>query len=73
MRAASPKVAISEVFILVVFLALAFFGMISCFAQLRHLVQSEAEGRLAATAKRKWVVCERTSASTARRQAFRLY
>jgi hypothetical protein len=46
-RAASPKFAISEVFILVLFLALALVGIVSCFAELSHLIQSDAVGRVA--------------------------
>jgi hypothetical protein len=49
-RAAWPKFAISEVFILVLFLVLALVGLVSCFAELSHLLQSDAVGRVAARA-----------------------
>jgi hypothetical protein len=48
--AASPKFAIVEVFILVLFLVLALVGILSCFAGLSHLLQSDAVGRVAARA-----------------------
>jgi hypothetical protein len=49
-RAASPRLAIIEVFILVLFLLLALVRIVSCFAELRHLLQSDAVGRVAARA-----------------------
>jgi hypothetical protein len=49
-RAASPKFPIIEIFILVVFLALAFVGTVSCFAELSHLLHRDAVGRVAARA-----------------------
>ena len=49
-RAASPRFAIIEVFILVLFLVLALVGIVSCFAELSHLLQSDAVGRVAARA-----------------------
>ena len=49
-RAASPRFAIIEVFILVLFLLLALVGVVSCFAELSHLLQSDAVGRVAARA-----------------------
>jgi hypothetical protein len=45
-----PKFAMIEVFVLVVFLRLALVGIISCFAELSHLFQSDAVGRVAARA-----------------------
>ena len=73
-RAASPKFAILEVFILVLFLAARvrwdsqlFCWIIASASQVRRGA-GRREGY-----KRKCVVCERTSASTARGQAFRLY
>jgi hypothetical protein len=47
---ASPSFAIIEVFILVLFLLLALVGIVSCFAELSHLLQSDAVGRVAARA-----------------------
>jgi hypothetical protein len=47
---ASPRLAIIEVFILVLFLVLALVGIVSCFAELSHLLQSDAVGRVAARA-----------------------
>jgi hypothetical protein len=38
-RAASPKYAIMKVFILVLFLVLALVGIVSCFAEVSHLLQ----------------------------------
>jgi hypothetical protein len=49
-RAASRKFAIIEISILVLFLALALVGMVSCFAELSHLLHSDAVGRVAARA-----------------------
>jgi hypothetical protein len=49
-RAASRKFPIIEIFILVVFLALAFVGTVSCFAELSHLLHRDAVGRVAARA-----------------------
>jgi hypothetical protein len=49
-RAASPKFAMMEIFILVLFLALAFVEIVSCFAELSHLLHSDAVGRVAARA-----------------------
>ncbi len=51
-RAASPRFAIIEVLILilVLFLVLALVGIVSCFAELSHLLQSDAVGRVAARA-----------------------
>jgi len=49
-RAASSRFAIIEVFILVLFLLLALVGIVSCFAELSHLLQSDAVGRVAARA-----------------------
>ena len=49
-RAASPKFAIIEIFISVLFLALALVGMINCFAELSHLLHSNVVGRVAAGA-----------------------
>src|SRR4029077_12182005 len=49
-RAASPRFAIIEGFILVLFLVLALVGIVSCFAELSHLLQSDAVGRVAARA-----------------------
>jgi hypothetical protein len=49
-RAAWPKFAISEVFILVLLLVLALVGIISCFAELSHLLHSDGVGRVAARA-----------------------
>lgn len=49
-RAASPKFAIIEVFILVLFLVLALVGIVSSFAELSHLLQSDAVGQVAARA-----------------------
>ena len=48
--AASPMFAIIEVLILVLFLVLALVGIVSCFAELSHLLQSDAVGRVAARA-----------------------
>ena len=49
-RAASPKFAMMEIFILVLFLAFAFVEIVSCFAELSHLLQRDAVGRVAAMA-----------------------
>jgi hypothetical protein len=49
-RAASPRFAIIEVFFLVLFLVLALVGIVSCFGELSHLLQSDAVGRVAARA-----------------------
>jgi hypothetical protein len=49
-RGVSPKCAIIEVFILVLFLVLALIGIVSCFAELSHLLQSDAMGQVAARA-----------------------
>jgi len=49
-RAASPRFAIIEVFILVLFLMLALVVIVSCFAELSHLLESDAVGRVAARA-----------------------
>jgi hypothetical protein len=49
-RAASPRFAIIEVFILVLFLVLALVAIVSCLAELSHLLQSDAVGRVAAMA-----------------------
>jgi Tfp pilus assembly protein PilV len=49
-RAASPRFAIIEVLILVLFLVLAIVAIVSCFAELSHLLQSDAVGRVAAMA-----------------------
>ncbi len=49
-RAVSPKFAMMEIFILVLFLALAFVEIVSCFAEISHLLQSDAVGRVAAMA-----------------------
>jgi hypothetical protein len=49
-RAASPRFAIIEVLILALFLVLAIVAIVSCFAELSHLLQSDAVGRVAAMA-----------------------
>jgi len=49
-RAASPRFAIIEVLILALFLVLAIVAIVSCLAELSHLLQSDAVGRVAAMA-----------------------
>ena len=49
-RVASRKFAIIEVFIFVLFLVLALVGIVSCFAELSHLLQSDAVGQVVARA-----------------------
>jgi hypothetical protein len=49
-RAASPKFAIIEISIPVLFLALALVGMVNCFTELSHLLHSDAVWRVAARA-----------------------
>lgn len=46
-RAVSPKLAMIELFVLMLFLAIAFVGVISCFAELSHLLVSDAVGHVA--------------------------
>jgi hypothetical protein len=46
-RAASPRFALIEVFALLLFLTLAFAGIVSCFAELSHLLGSDAVGHVA--------------------------
>jgi hypothetical protein len=48
--AASPRLAIIELFSLVLFLVLALVGIVSCFPELSHLLRSAALGRVAARA-----------------------
>jgi hypothetical protein len=47
-RAVSPKCAMIELFILVLFLLVAIVATISCFAELSHLLESDALGHIAA-------------------------
>ena len=49
-QAVSPKFAPIELFILVVFLVVALIGTISCFAELSHLLESDAILRVVVTA-----------------------
>ena len=49
-RASSPRFAIIEVLTLALFLVLAIVAIVSCFAELSHLLQSDAVGRVAAMA-----------------------
>jgi hypothetical protein len=46
-QAVSPKVAMIEIFVLMLFLAVALVGVISCFAELSHLLESDAVGHVA--------------------------
>lgn len=46
-RAVSPKLALIELFVLVLFLVVALVGVISCFAELSHLLGSDAIGHVA--------------------------
>ena len=46
-RAVSPKLAMIELFVLVLFLVVALVGVISCFAELSHLLGSDAIGHVA--------------------------
>ena len=46
-RAVSPKLAVIELFVLVLFLVVALVGVISCFAELSHLLGSDAIGHVA--------------------------
>ncbi len=49
-RVASPKFAVIEVFALLLFLTLAFTGTVSCFAELSHLLGSDAVAHVAGKA-----------------------
>ena len=49
-RAASRNFAMIEVFSFVLFLVLALVGIVSCFAELSHLLQSDAVGQVVARA-----------------------
>jgi hypothetical protein len=46
-RAVSPKLALIESFVLVLFLVVALVGVISCFAELSHLLESDSVEHLA--------------------------
>ncbi len=46
-RAVSPKLAMIEIFVPILFLAVALVGVISCFAELSHLLESDAVGHVA--------------------------
>jgi hypothetical protein len=46
-QAVSPKLAMIEIFVLMLFLAVALVGVISCFAELSHLLESDAVGHVA--------------------------
>jgi hypothetical protein len=46
-RAVSPKLALIESFVLLLFLVVALVGVISCFAKLSHLLESDSVGHLA--------------------------
>ena len=49
-QAVSPKLALIDLFILIVFLAVTLTGTISCFAELSNLVESDAIWRVVVTA-----------------------
>jgi hypothetical protein len=49
-RAASPTFAMIELSVLVLFLVFALIAVVSCFAELSHLLDSDAVGHLAAKA-----------------------
>ena len=49
-QAASSKLALIDLFILILFLAIALIGTISCFAELSHLLESDAILRVVVTA-----------------------
>jgi hypothetical protein len=46
-RAVSSQFAVIELFVLMLFLAVALVGVISCFAELSHLLESDAVGHVA--------------------------
>ena len=49
-RAVSPKLALIDLFILIVFLVVALTGTTSCIAELSHLLESDAIWRVVVTA-----------------------
>ena len=49
-QAVSPKFALIDLFILIVFLVVALIETISCFAELSHLLESDAIWRVVVTA-----------------------
>ena len=49
-QAVSPKLALIDLFILIVLLVVALIGTISCFAELSHLLESDAIWRVVVTA-----------------------
>ena len=46
-QAVSPQFAVIELFVLVLFLVVALIGVISCFAELSHLLGTDAIGHVA--------------------------
>jgi len=46
-QAASPKFAVIESFVVALFLPVALVGILSCFAELAHLLDSDAIGHVA--------------------------
>lgn len=49
-QAVSPTFAMIELFVLVLFLVFALIGVVSCFAELSHLLENDAIGHVATRA-----------------------